>query len=93
MVQMFFVFFLPFLTLMENKKYKLEIPNIYFLLNYDQFSSEFHFVLRLLVRSASFILDYANTSTSLHNNLKARATNQVGFRKNNRDVEVFRFCQ
>ena len=65
----------------------------YFLLNYNQFSSEFHFVLRLLVRSASFTLDYANTSTSLHNHLKARATNQVGFRRNNHDVEVFRFCQ
>ena len=65
----------------------------YFLLNYNQFSSEFHFVLRLLVRSASFTLDYANTSTSLHNDLKAMATNQVSFRRNNHDVEVFRLCQ
>lgn len=93
MVEIVFFFFLPFLTLMENKKYKLEISNIYFLLNYNRFSSEFHFVLRLLVRSANFTLDYANTSTSLHNDLKARATSQVGFRRNNHDVEVFRFCQ
>ena len=71
----------------------MEISNIYFLLYYYQFSSEFHFVLRLLVSSASFTLEYANTSTSWHNDLKAMATNQVGFRRNNHDVEVFRLCQ
>ena len=41
------------------------------------------------MRSAYFTLDYANTSTSLHNDLKAMATNQVGFLRNNFDVEVF----
>ena len=46
-------------------------------------------MLRLLVHSANFVLEYANTSTSLHNDLKAMATKQVGFLRNNFDVEVF----
>ena len=36
------------------------------------------------MRSAQFTLDYANTTSSLHNSLKTNATNQVGYQRKDR---------